>query len=68
MKQRALTLLACLLFTGSIWSKDLLNTTWTGSAVKGYDPVAYFTDNKADALATADRMQADLADLAGMPA
>jgi YHS domain-containing protein len=47
MKQRALTLLACLLFTGSIWSKDLLNTTWTGSAVKGYDPVAYFTDNKA---------------------
>jgi YHS domain-containing protein len=47
MKRRLLTLFACLLFTGSIWAKDLLNTTWTGSAVKGYDPVAYFTDNKA---------------------
>jgi YHS domain-containing protein len=47
MKKLALTVAACLCFTASIWSKDLLNTTWTGSAVKGYDPVAYFTDNKA---------------------
>lgn len=31
----------------SLFAKDLINTTWTGNAVKGYDPVAYFTDNKA---------------------
>jgi len=28
-------------------AKDLLNISWTGSGIKGYDPVAYFTDNKA---------------------
>ncbi len=47
MKKLLLASLACLFLTGSIWAKDLLNTTWTGAAVKGYDPVAYFTDNKA---------------------
>jgi YHS domain-containing protein len=30
-----------------ISAKTLTNTSWTGSGIKGYDPVAYFTDNKA---------------------
>jgi YHS domain-containing protein len=47
MKKLLFAAWACIFLTGSIWAKDLLNTTWTGAAVKGYDPVAYFTDNKA---------------------
>lgn len=26
-----------------VWAKDPINTNWRGLAVKGYDPVAYFT-------------------------
>jgi len=27
-------------------AKDLVNVIWSGVAIKGYDPVAYFTDGK----------------------
>lgn len=47
MLKLLLAALACVFLSGSIEAKELLNTTWTGAAVKGYDPVAYFTDNKA---------------------
>ena len=29
-----------------VWSKSRINTTWGGVAIKGYDPVAYFTQGK----------------------
>ena len=29
-----------------VWSKSRINTTWRGVAIKGYDPVAYFTLGK----------------------
>ena len=49
------------------------SATWAEYQVRATGPRGrlvgeYFTDNKADALATAERMLADLADLAGMPA
>jgi YHS domain-containing protein len=28
------------------WSKSPINTNWRGIAIKGYDPVAYFTQGK----------------------
>lgn len=28
------------------WSKSLINQNWRGVAIKGYDPVAYFTLSK----------------------
>ena len=28
------------------WSKSRINTNWRGVAIKGYDPVAYFTEGK----------------------
>jgi YHS domain-containing protein len=30
----------------SVWAKDPINKNWRGLAVKGYDPVAYFTLGK----------------------
>jgi len=30
----------------SVWAKDPINTNWRGLAIKGYDPVAYFTMDK----------------------
>jgi YHS domain-containing protein len=47
MKFLLALVLALLTTLLSLTAKDLLNTSWTGSAIKGYDPVAYFTDNKA---------------------
>ena len=47
MKLRSALALALAATLLPLSAKTLLNTTWTGSAVKGYDPVAYFTDNKA---------------------
>jgi YHS domain-containing protein len=47
MKFLPALVLALLTTLLSVSAKDLLNTSWTGSAIKGYDPVAYFTDNKA---------------------
>ena len=29
-----------------VWSKSRINTNWRGVAIKGYDPVAYFTLGK----------------------
>jgi YHS domain-containing protein len=29
-----------------VWSKSLINQNWQGVAIKGYDPVAYFTLSK----------------------
>ena len=29
------------------WAKKPVNTNWLGIAIKGYDPVAYFTEGKA---------------------
>ena len=46
------------------WAEYQVRATGPGGRLVG----EYFTDNKADALATAERMVADLADLAGMPA
>lgn len=31
----------------TVWAKSLVNVDRNGVALKGYDPVAYFTDNKA---------------------
>jgi len=31
---------------GPAWAKDPINTNWRGLAIKGYDPVAYFTLGK----------------------
>lgn len=28
------------------WAADPVNTNWRGLAIKGYDPVAYFTDSR----------------------
>ncbi len=36
-----------LLLTAPAWAKKIVNTTWSGVAIKGYDPVAYFTEGKA---------------------
>jgi YHS domain-containing protein len=29
-----------------VWAKSMINTTWLGVALDGYDVVAYFTDGK----------------------
>jgi len=34
-------------FATSVLAVDPVNKTWRGVAVKGYDPVAYFTDSRA---------------------
>jgi len=49
------------------------SATWSEYQVRAVGPGRrlvgeYFTDDKADALAAADRMLAELAELAGMPA
>jgi YHS domain-containing protein len=31
---------------GQVWAKNPINTNWRGLAIKGYDPVAYFTLGK----------------------
>lgn len=40
-----LTVLAAVIISHPVasWAKDPVNTNWRGLAVKGYDPVAYFT-------------------------
>lgn len=45
---RFFTLLTLLLTTGlvSLTAGDAVYTNWRGLALKGYDPVAYFTDGK----------------------
>ena len=30
-------------FPSPVWAKDPINKNWRGLAIKGYDPVAYFT-------------------------
>lgn len=47
MKTIPLLLLAALTLLSAATAKDLVNTDRSGVAVKGYDPVAYFTDGKA---------------------
>jgi hypothetical protein len=49
------------------------SATWSEYQVRATDPAGrlvgeYFTDDKADALGTADAMLAELAELAGVPA
>lgn len=39
-------LLMVLLMAQAGWAKSMINTTWLGVAVKGYDVVAYFTLGK----------------------
>lgn len=35
-------------FSANLWAADEINTTFFGNlAIEGYDPVAYFTENKA---------------------
>lgn len=41
------TSLFCAFFSSVIWAAGAINTNAGGVAIKGYDPVAYFTDNKA---------------------
>jgi len=45
IRRIALMLLAVviLILPAASWAKDPVNTNWHGVAVKGYDPVAYFT-------------------------
>ena len=33
-------------FPAQVWAKDPINKNWRGLAIKGYDPVAYFTLGK----------------------
>jgi hypothetical protein len=47
MKLAPALFLALVTILTSVSAKDLLNTSWSGTAIKGYDPVAYFSDNKA---------------------
>ena len=54
MKSLAITFYLCVLLvtaTGmlalpTVWAKELINTDTQGLAIKGYDPVAYFTQGK----------------------
>ena len=46
MKNVLLTVLA-IVFVSTTSAKTLLNVDKSGVGIKGYDPVAYFTDNKA---------------------
>jgi YHS domain-containing protein len=47
MKTPLATITALLALASAAFAKDLVNVNWSGVAVKGYDPVAYFTDGKA---------------------
>lgn len=46
MKNRWMLLGLMLLGSLVARAEKPVNTTWTGVAIKGYDPVAYFTDKK----------------------
>ena len=37
---------ALVIFPSPVWAKDPINKNWKGLAIKGYDPVAYFTLGK----------------------
>jgi YHS domain-containing protein len=43
---RIATILCALLAAGVARAEKPVNTTFTGVAIKGYDPVAYFTESK----------------------
>ncbi|MGH8047800.1 MAG: YHS domain-containing (seleno)protein [Chthoniobacterales bacterium] len=47
MKQLLIIALVALALPFAASAKDLVNVNWSGVAIKGYDPVAYFTDGKA---------------------
>jgi YHS domain-containing protein len=47
MKILLTALFALLTLTTAASAKDLVNLNWSGVAIKGTDPVAYFTDKKA---------------------
>lgn len=47
MKSITYALLLAAGFLGSLPAKSLINIDRTGTGIKGYDPVAYFTDGKA---------------------
>jgi hypothetical protein len=35
-----------IIWPSAVWAKDPINKNWKGLAIKGYDPVAYFTLGK----------------------
>jgi YHS domain-containing protein len=41
-----LAVVGVVLMTGTLRAEKPVNTTFTGVAIKGYDPVAYFTESK----------------------
>jgi YHS domain-containing protein len=41
-----LTVVCVVLMTSTLRAEKPVNTTFTGVAIKGYDPVAYFTESK----------------------
>ena len=45
--KNVLTALLAIVFVSTTSAKTLLNVDKSGVGIKGYDPVAYFTDNKA---------------------
>lgn len=45
-KRGAILLIATLLIAGTVFAAPPVNTDWKGVAIKGYDPVAYFTMEK----------------------
>jgi YHS domain-containing protein len=47
MKNSLLAILLALVLISTASAKSLLNVDKNGVGIKGYDPVAYFTDNKA---------------------
>lgn len=47
MKHLLLAILFALALPAAAPAKELVNLNWSGVALKGYDPVAYFTDSKA---------------------
>jgi YHS domain-containing protein len=47
MKRLVITTAALLALATAAFAKDLVNVNWSGVAIRGYDPVAYFTDGKA---------------------
>ncbi len=42
----ALTGLILLIASSAAVALEPINETWGGTAIKGYDPVAYFTDSR----------------------
>lgn len=46
MKKVALLIASVVLMFGAAFAKDLKNLDKNGLAIQGYDPVAYFTENK----------------------